>query len=191
VASPHGSTPIDPDEAEGLIPGHIGTQAELNEWEQANIAAAETWLASRRRVPVLSLDFLRELHARMFGSTWTWAGSFRTTGKSIGVPAHNIPAALDDLLANTLYQVEHKTFDADEIALRFHHELVRIHPFPNGNGRHARFMTDLLLIELGRDRFTWGSASLRPAGVTRSSYLTALKAADNGDLDLLRRFTRS
>lgn len=188
---PEGSTPIDPDEADGLIPKHIENRAELNEWEQANIAAAEAWLATRRNHPVLDLEFLRGLHARMFGDTWTWAGHFRTTAKSIGIAAHQVPEAISNLIANTAWQIEHKVFEADEIAIRFHHELVRIHPFPNGNGRHARLITDLLLLKLGRDRFSWGSAAIGRSSETRARYLEALRAADNGDLGRLRGFVRS
>lgn len=186
-----GATPIDADEADGLIPTHIETREELNEWEQANIVAAEAWLATRRPTPVLELGFLRELHAKMFGDTWTWAGTFRTTGKSIGIAAHQVPEAVSNLLFNTAWQIAHNILEPDEIALRFHHELVRIHAFPNGNGRHARMMTDQLLLELDRDRFAWGSSAIRPAGQSRATYLEPLRAADRGDLTLLRAFVRS
>lgn len=191
-AGDDGQTPLDPDEANGLIPSHIETRGELNEWEQANIARAEAWLSRRRAVAtILSIDFLGELHRRMFGDTWRWAGTFRTTGKTIGVPASRIPEALKNLLENTLYQTGSGALPSDEIAMRFHHELVRIHPFVNGNGRHGRAMTDQLLRELGCPRFTWGSARLEAVGSARSAYLEALRSADNGAFDSLRSFVRS
>jgi Fic-DOC domain mobile mystery protein B len=187
-----GQTPLDPDEAEGLIPSHIETRAELNEWEQANIADALAWLSRRRSTEtVLSLEFLRELHRRMFGKTWRWAGTFRKTGKSIGVPASQVPEALVNLIENTRHQVRTGVRDPDEIALRFHHQLVSIHPFANGNGRHAREMTDQLLKELGHPPFTWGSANLDAAGAARSAYISALRQADNGAYDSLRAFVRA
>lgn len=187
-----GQTPLDPDEAEGLIPSHIETRGELNEWEQANIARAVARLGRRRASgSILSIDFLRELHRRMFGDTWRWAGTFRASGKTIGVPASQIPEALMNLLENTKHQIGRGALDPDEIAMRFHHELVRIHPFVNGNGRHGREMTDQLLRELGRPRFTWGSARLDAAGTARSAYLSALRSADNGAFDSLRSFVRS
>ena len=131
-----GQTPLDPDEVEGLIPSYVRTRQELNEWEQANIASAIAWLSQRRRRnPVLSLSFLRELHRRMFGKTWRWAGKFRTSGKTIGIPADQITEAVYNLLEDTKEQVKNRGSSADEIAVRFHHGLVRIHPFPNGNGR--------------------------------------------------------
>ena len=187
-----GQTPLDPDEAEGLIPSYVRTRQELNEWEQANIASAIAWLSQRRRRnPVLSLSFLRELHRRMFGKTWRWAGKFRTSGKTIGIPADQITEAVYNLLEDTKEQVKNRGSSADEIAVRFHHGLVRIHPFPNGNGRHAREMTDQLLRELGQPPFSWGSANSGDTGKARSAYLLALRAADQGDLELLRTFVRS
>lgn len=190
-----GATPLDPDESEGLLPNDIVTREELDEWEQANIAQAEAWLAGRRKrlaiKGILDVKFVRQLHARMFGETWAWAGTFRLTGKSIGAPAAQITERLHNLLADTASQVEHAALPLDEIAMAFHHRLVSIHPFPNGNGRHARLMTDILLVSLGRDRFTWGSASLTSQGDARAQYLAALRAADRGELGPLKAFVRS
>lgn len=187
-----GQTPLDPEEEEGLIPTHVETRGELNEWEQANIALALGWLSRRRRGgPVLSVDFVRELHRRMFGKTWRWAGTFRTTAKTIGVAASQIPEAVYNLLENVKAQVKAGDLSPDEIALRFHHELVRIHPFANGNGRHGREMADQLLRELGAPPFTWGSTNLDQAGNARLAYIEALREADRGDLDSLRAFVRS
>ena len=75
--------------------------------------------------------------------------------------------------------------------MRFHHRLVQIHPFPNGNGRHARLAADLLVMRLGRERFSWGIESLRNAGAMRHRYIAALKTADNFDLGPLLGFARS
>lgn len=191
-AEPQGATPLDPDEAEGLIPIHIETRQELNEWEQANIARAEAWLTRRRLAQsVLTLEFLRELHRRMFDGTWAWAGHFRKTGKTIGVTPSQVPEQLVTLLENTKQQIQSGSLATDEIALRFHHLLVRIHPFSNGNGRHARAMTDALLAEVGSDRFSWGSASIDTAGTARTNYIAALRQADNGEYQSLRSFVRS
>lgn len=186
-----GATPLDPDEAHGLIPGHIRTQAELNQWEQANVMEGSTWALRFRTRDFLSEAFVRELHRRMFGSTWRWAGTFRTTGKNIGVDAAQVSIQLRELLENTRYWIEHQTFTLDEIASRFHHRLVVIHPFPNGNGRHARLMTDVLLLRNGAAAFSWGGANLEASGDARDRYLTALRAADAGDYALLLDFVRS
>jgi Fic-DOC domain mobile mystery protein B len=140
---------------------------------------------------VLSVEFLRELHRRMFGKTWRWAGTFRKTGKTIGVLASQIPEAVRNLLENVRAQIAGGGQMPDEMAIRFHHELVRIHPFANGNGRHARQLTDLLLQQLGRPPFSWGSADLDRVGTARTTYIAALREADRGDLDPLRRFVRS
>lgn len=190
---PSGNTPLDEDEAADLIPAHLGTRAELNAWEQVNISQAVDWLGQRRREPlsVLNASFLFELHRRMFGETWRWAGRPRTTEKNIGVAPHQIAEALRNLLADTLYWIEHETFSTDEIATRFHHRLVAIHPFPNGNGRHARLAADVLLESLGAAPFTWGSADLDREGGARSRYLDALRQADKGSLTQLQAFVRS
>jgi len=189
---PEGATPLDPDDAEELLPSHIASRAELNAWEQANIATAADWLARRRKGhSVLSVEFMRELHRRMFDETWKWAGRFRTSGKNIGVPAHAIAPALRDILDDVAYWVKHATYPTDEIAARFHHRLVRIHPFPNGTGRHARLLAGALLAELGAPPFTWGAGDLDRKGDVRARYLEAIRRADAGDYEPLFAFVRS
>jgi Fic-DOC domain mobile mystery protein B len=187
---PPGATPLDPDERAGLIPGHITTQGELNEWEQLNIVQGENW-ARKQRKDILDEGFLRRLHQRMFGETWKWAGEFRKSDKNIGVDWLKIGVELKKLLDDTQYQIEHASYPPDEIAARFHHRLVAIHPFPNGNGRHARLMADLLAERLGRPRFTWGRQNLLDAGDTRKRYIAALQAADARDMAPLLAFARS
>jgi Fic-DOC domain mobile mystery protein B len=188
---PAGASPLDPDDAGGLLPDHIATRAELNAWEQANIAKAFDWLARRPGASVLSLAFVRELHRRMFDETWTWAGEYRTKETNIGVPPHEIAPALQNLLTDVAYWVEHATYPTDEIAARFHHRIVLIHPFPNGNGRHGRLMADALVVELGGPPFTWGSGDLVREGDVRARYLKSMRQADAGDYGPLFRFVRS
>jgi Fic-DOC domain mobile mystery protein B len=188
--TPPGATLLDVDERAGLIPGHITTQGELNEWEQLNILQGESW-ARKQRKDILSETFLRQLHAQMFGETWKWAGGFRKSDKNIGVDWLTIGVELKKLLDDTRYQIEHASYPPDEIAGRFHHRLVAIHPFPNGNGRHARLLADLLVERLGRPRFTWGSRSLVDASATRRAYIAALQAADARDIAALLEFARS
>jgi Fic-DOC domain mobile mystery protein B len=127
----------------------------------------------------------------MLGDVWKWAGRFRQSERNIGIPFYEIPVALRQALDDTKTWNEFKSYSPDEIAVRFHHRLVAIHPFPNGNGRHARLMADLLVIRLGRERFSWGSDSLRDATVLRERYIAALKRADNHDLAPLLAFARS
>ena len=187
---PPGATPLDGDELASLIPGHITTQGELNEWEQLNIAQGENW-ARRQRKEILTEGFLRQLHKQMFGETWKWAGEFRKSDKNIGVDWLKIGVELRNLLDDTRFQIEHASYPPDEIAIRFHHRLVGIHPFPNGNGRHARLMADLLVERLKRPRFTWGRRSLIDASDTRQEYIAALRAADRRDIAPLLVFARS
>jgi len=184
------ATPLSMDERAELIPSYVTLRHELNDVEQANILKAENWAFTRKR-NVLDEPFLLNLHKRMFGEVWGWAGQYRRTERNIGIEPWQIGIALNLLIDDTRYWVENRTFGFDEIAARFHHKLVWIHPFPNGNGRHARLATDLLLLANGLPRFTWGRVNLVDAGETRKSYVTALRAADRHDIDLLLKFVRS
>lgn len=185
-----GPTPLSIEEREGLIPSYITMRSELNEAEQANILEAEAWAFNRKRnIPVAS--FLDNLHKRMFGNVWRWAGQHRRSNKNVGVDAYRIVPELGQLVDDCRYWIEHATYEPDEIAARFHHRLVWIHPFPNGNGRHARLATDLLLASLSRDRFSWGSKNLIDPGETRERYIAALREADKHNIQPLIEFVRS
>ena len=190
-----GTTPIDAEEAEALIPTYLTTKAELNQWEAINIARAQEWAFTRKGLDPLSVEVLCDLHRRMFDETWKWAGKFRHSEKSIS-PHHwsQVPVLLRELVANT--QRQYETSDKspeqiDEVAVRFHHQLVRIHPWPNGNGRHARLAADLLLRHWGRSPFTWGGTDLIADSDARKRYVSALRAADSWDYGPLRKFVRS
>lgn len=184
------STPLTHEEREELIPSYITVRSELNVAEQDNILEAGEWAFARKR-DVLDERFLTNLHKRMFGRVWRWAGKFRKTDRNIGIDPYRISVELRQLLDDCRYWIEHETYPPDEIAARFHHRLVLIHPFPNGNGRHARLATDLLLVRLGQPRFTWGQVNLVDASETRQRYVAALRAADNHDIGPLLEFVRS
>jgi Fic-DOC domain mobile mystery protein B len=188
---PDSATPLTPEEMRDLIPAHIAYRRELNEAEQENIARAEEWALSRRGRDLLSERFIKDLHKHMLGDVWRWAGKFRTTQRNIGIDYWLIPMELRQLVDDSQAWIEFGTYPADEIAVRFHHRLVRIHPFPNGNGRHARLMADLLVMRLGRERFSWGRESLRDRGAARTRYMEALHTADNHDIALLLAFSRA
>jgi Fic-DOC domain mobile mystery protein B len=189
---PEGATPLDADEALGLLLSHLTNRTELDRWEQENIATAEAWAFRRKPRDILKEGFNKNLHKRMFGTVWRWAGEFRTTSKNIGVPAWQITSELNNLCNDCATWIEHSTYPPDEIAVRFHHRLTVIHPFPNGNGRHARLLTDILLVHLlGQPRFTWGSGNLVNAGACRQEYINALRTADRHEYTSLLAFVRS
>ena len=165
----------------GLLPSHIRNQGELNEWQFENVAKGEEWAFSTRHGEILSIEFLLSLHRRMFGDTWSWAGEIRSKDVlPVGVSPEQIRPALTLLLEDVKAQIQYKSWDMSEIAARFHHRLVAIHPFRDGNGRFSRTMTDLLLFQAGRKRFEWGS-HLEREGEARAKYIAALWAADNKD----------
>jgi Fic-DOC domain mobile mystery protein B len=157
---------------------------------RARIARGQDWALARKR-DLLSEKSIKDLHQRMLGDVWRWAGKFRITERNLGIHYFEIPMAVRELLENAKTWVEHKTYPPDQISVRFHHRLVKIHPFPNGNGRHSRMMADLLVMRLGGERFTWGRASLQQSGDVRKQYIDALRAADNHDYEPLLRFARS
>lgn len=189
---PTGATPLDPEEIDGLKLQHITTRSELDRWEQENIQEALAWLSRRRKTDILNENFIRQLHENMFSKVWKWAGEFRKRNKNIGVEWTTIPIELRKLLDDTKYWIENNVYTQDEIAYRFHHKIVWIHLFPNGNGRHARMMADVLLVDmLNQEGFTWGNGSLIDASATRKQYIDALKAADTQDYSLLKGFVRT
>lgn len=191
---PEDATPLEPAEREGLLQSWITHRGDLNEAEQENIVAGAAWARSRRaRKPadILSVGFALTLHKRMFGDVWKWAGTFRATARNIGIEAYRIPTEMAALFDDVRYWIEHGTYPPDEIAVRLHHRLVAIHPFPNGNGRHARLMADLLIERLGGEPFSWGGGGLADVGKLRRRYVEALRAADNHDLRPLLVFART
>jgi Fic-DOC domain mobile mystery protein B len=186
-----GATPLSPDELQALIPSFVTTQGALNEFEQANISEGAAW-AYRSRRDILTEKFVMDLHGHMFDATWRWAGKYRGSDKNIGCPYWEIPVRVVELLRNTQAQIDGKSMSPDEVAVRFHHRLVSIHPFPNGNGRHSRLMADLLIVRLGGRPFSWGgNVNLVSPSETRGAYLSALRAADAQDINPLLDFARS
>ncbi len=189
---PDGATPLDGEELEGLLPTHLVSRGQLNEWEQQNIEAALLWLSRQRRPRPLEEAWLRRLHREMFGRSWRWAGQYRSSDKSIGADWRQIRMQVPALLADIAYQVEHRVEPVDQIVIRFHHRLVSIHLFPNGNGRHARLIADVLNEQLGAPRFSWGgSSNLVEASILRQRYISALQQADRGDISALLAFARA
>ncbi|MGB0219368.1 MAG: mobile mystery protein B [Sinimarinibacterium flocculans] len=180
---PDGATPLDPDEREGLRFKHVQTRGELDRLEQANIVDGLRWLNRQKTLDVLSDAFVYRLHKELFGQVWRWAGQRRQTEKNIGVAPHQVDVQLRNLLDNTRHQIDHKAYPPVELALRFHHRLVQIHVFPNGNGRHARIMTDALLRHcLHHPPIRWAGPTddrdLQAAAAHRSAYIRALREAD-------------
>jgi Fic-DOC domain mobile mystery protein B len=189
-----GQTPIDDDEKDGLKISTITLRGELDEFEQQNIETALQWIMSRSFSvsEIFSIEFIRNLHRRMFSDVWKWAGEFRLTNKNIGADKYQIGIELKVLLDDGMYWFNNNTYAPDEIAIRFSHRLVAIHCFPNGNGRHSRLMADIIIEKIFHHQlFSWGSESLIKPGEARAAYLMALRHADEGDVSSLIKFARS
>jgi Fic-DOC domain mobile mystery protein B len=187
LSYPEGATPLDPNELGGLKHKHITTQGELDQLEQANIESGLRWLG-RQRAHVLTDDFVVTLHKRLFGDDW--AGTFRKTGKNIGIDPIHIPVELRTLMGDARFWADNKTYSPSEAAIRLHHRLVKIHLFANGNGRHARIMADAVLVRIYKAKpIDWaGGYDLQKMSERRTAYIAALKAADQDDIGPLIEF---
>ncbi len=183
-STPDGATPIDDEEAAQLLPSHLNSKAELNAWEQSNIVSAVSW-ARRSRSLILTEAYIRELHKQMFNETWEWAGTYRTSNKNIGVDCSQIVSSVADLVKTVEYWISNETYSVDETAIRAHHRLVLIHPFPNGNGRHARLWSDIIAEKHNRPPFDWNNSKLNVDGDGRKKYIRALRRADNNNYEAL------
>lgn len=190
---PGDATPLDPTLRGDLLQTWITSRADLNEAEEENIVKGATWGRRRRgkAVDLLAEDFVKTLHKRMLGEVWKWAGTYRQGELNIGIAPHLILAQMPPMLDDMRYWLEHNTYPPDEIAARLHHRLTQIHAFPNGNGRHARMMADMLIERLGGKPFSWGGGSLADVGTLRDQYVSALKVADNHNIEPLMAFMRS
>ena len=188
-----GQTPIDEEEKEGLRIKSITTRAELDEFEQYNIEKAIEWTIGKKWNSdfILSEDFIKQLHYKMFCDVWTWAGEFRKTNKNMGVAFYQIPTSLKQLIDNSKYWLENKTYNDDEFAIRFKHQIVSIHCFSNGNGRHSRLMADIIISQIFKKAvFNWSMNSLNKDVENRTLYLQAIKKADKGDISELITYAR-
>jgi Fic-DOC domain mobile mystery protein B len=189
----NGQTPLDEDEKEGLLIPTITTREELDEFEQLGVEKANEWLLARKLSvnKILTVEFVKDLHKRMFGDIWKWAGEFRKTNKNIGVDKFMIGDDIKNLIDDCTYWIENKISSEDEIAVRLSHRMVLIHPFANGNGRHSRLIADVLVTKgFSKPYFTWGSVSLTKQSEARTKYLSALRDADKNDYKLLIKFSR-
>jgi Fic-DOC domain mobile mystery protein B len=188
-----GQTPLDEDEKDGLLINSISTRGELDEFEQQNIESAIQWILTRKfkNEQIFTEAFIQDLHKRMYGKVWQWAGKYRRTNKNIGVDKLQIPVDLKALLDDAMYWITNDVFPPDEVAIRFKHKLVSIHCFPNGNGRHSRLMADIIIEKIyNQPVFTWGGANSSNENDIRDKYLRAIKAADKGEFSLLLEFVR-
>ena len=188
-----GQTPLSEEEKEGLLIKTITTRGELDELEQLNIEKAVEWTLNNKFVKekILSEEFIKSVHKKMFGDVWKWAGTFRKSEKNIGVDWIKIGVEIRILFDDTKYWIENETYPPDEIAIRFKHRLVNIHCFPNGNGRHSRIMADIIIESVfGKEVFTWNNSNLVKPDNVRRKHIDSIRKADKGTIDQLLEFAR-
>ena len=189
-----GQTPLDEDEKRDLIPTLI-TREDLDAFEQENILEARKWIMQKSvlaKQDIFTEKFILNLHKRMYGYVWKWAGTYRKSNKNIGIEYYLVPTELCQLLDDATYWLENETYSITDLAIIFHHRLVKIHLFPNGNGRHARLCADVIVAKYGGDKLTWGGNSdLTKPDDIRKRYIAALREADNFNYEPLLAFARS
>ncbi len=180
LSSPvEGATPLD--DISGLKLSWVNTQRQLDGVEAENIRLAQNLYLGKKRSPMpqwFTKKHIDLIHKAMFGKVWSWAGKYRKTEKSVGVQAYKIPFEMAMLENDIRFWCE-GSFTPIEISARVHHRLVWIHPYENGNGRHARFIGDMVLKSLDERIVLW--PSLNDHGQERQLYIQALKEADHGD----------
>jgi Fic-DOC domain mobile mystery protein B len=189
-----GQTPLEENEKEGLKIKSITTQGELDEFEQLNIEKAVEWTirTNLKAEKILTEKFVKDLHKRMYGDVWKWAGEFRRSEKNIGITWTRIGIELRNLLDDTKYWIKNNTYQAEEIAIRFKHRIVSIHCFPNGNGRHSRLMADIMIESIfQKEVFLWHQSNMVKADETRKEYINSLREADNGNIKPLIEFAKN
>jgi Fic-DOC domain mobile mystery protein B len=188
-----GQTPLDEDEKEGLLVKTISTRGELDEFEQLNIQSAIEWSLKTKveRKQFLSENFLMLIHKKMFGEVWAWAGTKRKSNKNIGVDKTHISMEIRKLIDDCNFWIDHKSFSDEEMAIRFSHRLVKIHLFPNGNGRHSRLVADIMISKIfNKPVFSWGHSDLSKKNPIRKEYIDAIYKADNDDYKPLIEFAK-
>ncbi|RED46567.1 Fic-DOC domain mobile mystery protein B [Winogradskyella eximia] len=190
-----GQTALSEEEMEGLLIPTITTREELDEFEQLNIQKAVEWYLINRKFKtdkILTEAFIIGVHKKMLSDVWSWAGKYRTSEKTIGITWYQIPIKLRQLLDDCKFWIDNKTYSDEEIAIRFKHELVAIHLFPNGNGRHSRLMGDVVMKHIfNKPKFTWGYKNLVNKSEIRETYINALKKGDDKNFKDLISFAQS
>lgn len=189
-----GQTALDEEEKEGLKIKLITTKKELDQFEQLNIEKAVEWTIHNKfkAEKIISEKFIKDLHKKMYGDVWKWAGKFRKTNKNIGVKWTQIDIEIKKLIEDTRFWLKNNTYSPQEIAIRFKHRIVLIHCFPNGNGRHSRLMADIIIESVfGKDIFSWHKSNMIKADETRKKYIISLKEADKGNIKPLLDFAQN
>jgi Fic-DOC domain mobile mystery protein B len=185
----NGFTPLNDIELKGIKFSHLTNMGELDQLEDANIQKGLDWLNNYKNDDYLCISFLNKLHKKMFGDVWKWAGSFRTYEVNIksSLP-FKIETDLIEFFLDVKVWIEHASIPWGELEAEFHHRLVSIHPYPNGNGRISRIMTEYLQQRNGQKVTSWKSSLKKNPDLRREMYINSLKKADQLSFKELTEF---
>lgn len=189
-----GQTPLPTELREGLIPKNIQSIGELDEYEEENIASGLLWLERYSGKDYLTCNFWLKLHKKLFSKVWKWAGKVRThelQNISFHEP-HQIWPALKLLEGDLNFWINQESFPKDEMSARFHEKIETIHPFPNGNGRLGRIITEYICQRQQISVPTWGLNLKDQPQIRRNTYIKALtQAREAYEYNLLIQFMYS
>ena len=185
-----GNTPLDQNQIDGLLFSHVTTMGELDQLEDENIQKGLAWL-NHYKGQFLSTDFTKKLHGKLFGDVWSWAGTFRKNDVNLSkVSSYDIQIELKKLFLDVETWIKYKSISWDEIPAQFHHRLVCIHPFPNGNGRISRIMTEYFEKKNNKPITSWSESLSNFPKKRRGDYIKALQEADRGNINQLIEFMK-
>lgn len=155
---------------------------------------------SEKKAKITS-KLIQDIHKKGFGFIFPdWAGKFRTVDVTVGEyePPHfskihelikNLCDDLEERLKHIPLPENEEQFLAEIISLLawFQHRFVWIHPFRDYNGRVARLLTNLLVLNLGLPVLEIKAET----GADRQRYIKAMKAADKNDYSKLEKLIAS
>lgn len=166
-----GETPIDPSMLLDELRGIITNRQELIPYEARNVLKATVKFlgtkATAERAP-FDLKWMCEVHESMFDDVWKWAGQTRKFNINIGIHHTLVTQQLLELSQTVSYWQDKQPFSTLDQAVRLHHRCAFIHPFPDGNGRWARLLTNIYLELRGDPVIMWPTDSWSPAEAPRA-----------------------
>jgi cell filamentation protein len=175
---------------------HIRRKSEMDQMEfKALVTAQEVYLSRLGPDTRLTAEILCQMHRDWLGGIYEWAGRYRTVELAKGdfqwPPAFRISQNMDALEKGALARCTPcRPGPLPEVARRMaevHAELLLIHPFREGNGRLARWVSDLMAFQAGLPAPDYGFAG-RGAERRRRAYLEAVRRGYVQDYEPLTVF---
>ncbi|TPG44601.1 Fic/DOC family protein [Flavobacterium pectinovorum] len=160
---------------------------QINECEATGITNAELYVFELDIDIEISTMLILEIHKIAFGKLYDWAGKWRKTEVSVGQLLPPKPTmilqAMYQFLDNLNFKLSISKTRNEQIdcLVYAHYEFIKIHPFNNGNGRTGRILMNIVALKFGYQPLQLHYRE----GESRKFYISAMKAADNGNFKML------